>query len=650
MAETAKRTIAHHEEVTQDALHTNDVKAPAPQEPVAISQKFLDQIQAAITAKDIDAIVDCFMDDNQGYWRDILCIDQTDFNALQTNDIVSDMLVLGGPWVWRRREEGGGDFSPPFLRRQFRSIRVDEAGHLNKFGVPAIENLKVTKPQSACIVPASAEMVWAQAFITFETDDIRGKGMVRLRESKVGRGDWKAFVFFTSVDEVKGHEEFGGSRRPLGAEHGEKSDPKVNWRDRRKVSLEYKDGDPTVIIVGGGQNGLMLAARLRMLGINHLVIEKHGRVGDSWRKRYHSLCLHDPVHGDHLPYIPFPPGFPKFIPKDKIANWFESYAESMELNIWLNSTVERGAKFDPQTQKWEVTVLRNNGAEKRVFHVNHLVLASGFSGEPRLPSFPREDMRARSVGCCNSGHDIAADLVENGADTTIVQRSWTYVMSSEHGLHELLKGVYEENGPPLDEADIILTSLPTNVLAQFQTEATKEVTRKDKDLLDGLRKAGFKLNPYPEGLFVKYFRDGGGYYIDVGASKMIADGKIKIKQGVEIKKLTKDGVLFEDGTELKADVVVMATGYTSQRETIRKVISDEVADGLGPCWGKDAQGEIPGCWRNSGVPRFYLQSGNMFQARCYSKWLALQIHMCELGLTPKQAEYPKYKEVVDPRF
>ncbi|KDE04172.1 hypothetical protein MVLG_05396 [Microbotryum lychnidis-dioicae p1A1 Lamole] len=607
MAETAKRTNAHHEEVTQAALHTNDVKAPASQEPVAISQKFLDQIQATITAKDIDAIVDCFMDDNQGYWRDILCIDQTDFNTLQTNDI---------------------------------------AGHLNKFGVPAIENLKVTKPQSACIVPASAEMVWAQAFITFETDDIRGKGMVRLRESKVGRGDWKAFVFFTSVDEVKGHEEFGGSRRPLGAEHGENSDPKVNWRDRRKASLEYKDGDPTVIIVGGGQNGLMLAARLRMLGINHLVIEKHGRVGDSWRKRCHSLCLHDPVHGDHLPYIPFLPGFPKSIPKDKIANWFESYAESMELNIWLNSTVERGAKFDPQTQKWEVTVLRNNAAEKSLpqfkgdaYHSSAHQSGAKYAGK-----------KAVVVGCCNSGHDIAADLVENGADTTIVQRSWTYVMSSEHGLHELLKGVYGENGPPLDEADIILTSLPTNVLAQFQTEATKEVTRKDKDLLDGLRKAGFKLNPYPEGLFIKYFHDGGGYYIDVGASKMIADGKIKIKQGVEIKKLTKDGVLFEDGTELKADVVVMATGYTSQRETIRKVISDEVADGLGPCWGKDAQGEIPGCWRNSGVPRFYLQSGNMFQARCYSKWLALQIHMCELGLTPKQAEYPKYKEVVDPRF
>ncbi|SCV73180.1 BQ2448_7105 [Microbotryum intermedium] len=641
MAETAKRTIVHHENATQDVTQTNGAKA-ATEDPVAIAQKFLDQIQAAVTAKDIDGIVSCFMDNNQGYWRDILCIDQTDFNTLQTNDIVSSKLVLG----------------------------QGSAGHLNKFGVPGIQNLKVTKPQSACMVPASEEMVWAQAFFTFETDVIRGKGMVRLRESKVGRGDWKAFVFFTSVDEVKGHEEFGGSRRPLGAEHGEKSDPKVNWLDRRKASLEYKDGDPTVLIIGGGQNGLMLAARLRMLGINHLIIEKHGRVGDSWRKRYHSLCLHDPVHGDHLPYIPFPFGFPKFIPKDKIANWFESYAESMELNIWLNSTIERGAKFDPRTQKWEVTVLRNDGAEKRVLHVPHLVLASGFSGEPRLPSFPRDEFqgdayhssahqsgakyagkKAVVVGCCNSGHDIAADLVENGADTTIVQRSWTYVMSSEHGLHELLKGVYEENGPPLDEADIILTSLPTNVLAQFRkTEATKEVTRKDKELLDGLRKAGFKLSPYPEGLFLKYFRDGGGYYIDVGASKMIADGKIKIKQGVEIKKLTKDGVLFEDGTELKADVVVMATGYTSQRETIRKVISDEVADGLGPCWGKDAQGEIPGCWRNSGVPRFYLQSGNMFQARCYSKWLALQIHMCELGLTPKQAEYPKYKEVVDPRF
>lgn len=61
----------------------------------------------------------------------------------------------------------------------------------------------------------------------------------------------------------------------------------------------------------------------------------------------------------------------------------------------------------------------------------------------------------------------------------------------------------------------------------------------------------------------RYFRDGGGYYIDVGASRLIADGKIKIKQGVEVEKLTAKGVLFADGTEIEADMIVMATGYSA---------------------------------------------------------------------------------------
>lgn len=189
-----------------------------------------------------------------------------------------------------------------------------------------------------------------------------------------------------------------------------------------------------------------------------------------------------------------------------------------------------------------------------------------------------------------------------------------------------------------------------NVINDFHIEATKAIAEKDKPLLDDLEKAGFKLNRYPGGLFIKYFRDGGGYYIDVGASRLIADGKIKLKQGVEIEKLTKDGVLFKDGTELKADIVVLATGYDSMRTTIRRLISDDVADRVGQLWGEDKQGEIPTVWRQSGVEGFWCQVGNMFQARCYSKYLALQIQAKLLGLDKNNHGYPQYKANNDPRF
>ena len=47
---------------------------------------------------------------------------------------------------------------------------------------------------------------------------------------------------------------------------------------------------------------------------------------------------------------------------------------------------------------------------------------------------------------------------------------------------------------------------------------------------------------------------------DVGASEMIADGKIKMKSDSELERFTERGVLFKDGSELEADVIIVATG------------------------------------------------------------------------------------------
>ena len=77
---------------------------------------------------------------------------------------------------------------------------------------------------------------------------------------------------------------------------------------------------------------------------------------------------------------------------------------------------------------------------------------------------------------------------------------------------------------------------------------------------------------------MKYFQRGGGYYIDVGASQLIADGKIKIKQGQEITEVKPNGLLFADGSELPADEIVFATGYQNMRGTARKIFGDELAD------------------------------------------------------------------------
>ena len=88
-----------------------------------------------------------------------------------------------------------------------------------------------------------------------------------------------------------------------------------------------------MVIVGGGQGGIALGARLRQLGVPTIIIERREKPGDSWRSRYKSLALHDPVWYDHLPYIPFPTNWPVFSPKDKIGDWLEMYARVMETEL-----------------------------------------------------------------------------------------------------------------------------------------------------------------------------------------------------------------------------------------------------------------------------------------------------------------------------
>ncbi|MCJ1449945.1 hypothetical protein MMC28_000273 [Mycoblastus sanguinarius] len=496
------------------------------------------------------------------------------------------------------------------------------------------------------------------AFLTIETDIGRGRGIVRLLEDKEDGGKWKAFTLFTAMHELKGHEETVRNNRPNGVDHGGKPGRK-NWQERR-TAMENFDGEiePTVLILGAGQGGLTSAARLQQLGIPTLIIDRNPRIGDNWRNRYHQLVLHDPVWYDHLPYVPFPSHWPIFTPKDKLAEWFESYARLLELNVWTQTNLE-SVNWDGSKRQWTVNLERkktDGTVEKRTLHPRHVIQATGHSGEMSFPKIKgmddfkgdrlchssqfkgansnSEGKRAIVVGCCNSGHDIAQDFYEHGYDVTIVQRSSTYVMSSKAGLDVLLAGLYEEGGPDTEDADLIFMSIPNPMLKRMHVDATKEISRRDADLQAGLEKAGFKLDSGPDesGFFMKYFQRGGGYYIDVGCSQLIIDGKIKVKQGQEITEVKPQGLLFADGTELKADEIVFATGYQNMRGTARKIFGDEIADQVKDVWGFDEEGELRTMWRRTGHPGFWFFGGNLALCRYFSRMLALQIKAMEEGL------------------
>ena len=492
----------------------------------------------------------------------------------------------------------------------------------------------------------------------FETGVARGYGHIRLKDGLI-------WTLLTTMTELKGHEEPRGSRRPMGAEHGHDPDRKT-WKEKREIEtaeLGYSV-QPEVVIIGGGQGGIALGARLRQLGVPTIIIEKNERPGDSWRKRYKSLCLHDPVWYDHLPYIPFPENWPVFTPKDKVGDWLEMYTKVMELNYW-GSTTARSARYDDKTSEWTVIVERDG--KEVVLRPKQLVLATGMSGKANVPKFDGQEIfkgeqqhssqhpgpdayagkRAVVIGSNNSAHDICAALWEAGADVTMLQRSSTHIVKSdslmEIGLGDLYSERAVQGGMTTRKADLIFASLPYRIMHEFQIPIYDKIREKDADFYAALEKAGFMLDfgDDESGLFMKYLRRGSGYYIDVGACDLVTDGSIKLKSGIDVSHLTERAVVLKDGTELPADLVVYATGYGSMNGWAADLISREVADKVGKCWGlgsnttKDPgpwEGEQRNMWKPTQQEALWFHGGNLHQSRHYSQYLSLQLKARQVGI------------------
>lgn len=497
-----------------------------------------------------------------------------------------------------------------------------------------------------------------EGWFTFETAVARGRGYARLK-------DGLCWTLLTTVYELKGFEEKKGRARIKGAEHGVQKG-RQNWTERRQQE-EAELGisvQPYVLVIGGGQGGIGLGARLKRLGVPALIIDKHPRPGDQWRSRYKSLCLHDPVWYDHMPYLPFPDDWPVFCPKDKIGDWLEMYTKVMELNYW-SSTECIKAKYDEEAKEWEVTVLRDG--QTMVLRPKQVVFALGMSGVANVPQIEGADTfkgtqhhsskhpggdaykgkKAIVLGANNSAHDICADLWENGADVTMLQRSSTHIVRSDSLMDLALGGLYSEqaveNGITTDMADLIFASVPFRIMHTFHIPVYEEIQKRDADLYDRLRKAGFMLDFGDDGsgLFMKYLRRGSGYYIDVGACDLVANGDIKLKSGVDIARITEHSVILSDGTELPADLIVYATGYGSMNGWVERLVSPEMAAKVGKCWGlgsdttKDPgpwEGELRNMWKPTQQEALWFHGGNLHQSRHYSRYLALQLKARMEGL------------------
>jgi putative flavoprotein involved in K+ transport len=469
-----------------------------------------------------------------------------------------------------------------------------------------------------------------EAIFRFDAPDGPGAGVVRLRGEEP-----RAWTLLTALEDLRGHEERVGSRRPDGQAYSRDfSGP--NWLDLRKMRIQYDDREPTVLVVGGGHAGLSIGARLTQRGVDTLVVDRWPRVGDNWRERYHALTLHNQVHVNHLPYMPFPPNWPVYIPKDKLANWFEAYAEAMEVNYWPGTEFLGGEYSDG---RWKVAVRRDG--EARELRPRHIVMATGVSGIPNIPgilqlkNFPGKVIHSHDykeaapwagkkvvvIGTGTSGHDIAQDLYSAGAKVTIVQRSPTLIINCDPSA-QLVYGLYSE-GPPLEDCDLITASIPFHVSKKGHILATAHAKELDREILQRLEKKGFRLTDGPEGTGWQflYLTRGGGYYFNVGCSELIAEGKIGFAQASQLDSLLKD-----------ADLVVLATGYKGMEALVGRLFGEEISRRVGPIWGFGDGQELRNMFVRTPQPGLWFIAGSFAQCRIYSKYLALQIKACEAGL------------------
>ena len=521
-------------------------------------RQWLDAFEAALNGGNADAIAKLFTPDS--HWRDLLAF-TWDLTPHLGVDKIAASLAKAQPATRARAFNISLERTPP---RRVRRHAVDVI----------------------------------EAIIEFETAVGTGSGVLRLLASNptehAAGQPARAWVLLTTLEVLRGYEEKTGKLQPKGEPYS-RDFRGGNWLDQRNKAQAYADREPAVLVGGGGQAGLSIAARLGQLDVDTLVVDKHERVGDNWRKRYHSLALHNQIQANHLPYMLFPPTWPKYIPKDMLANWFEAYAWSMQINFWTG-TEFTGGTYDEAKKCWHVTVRRADGSE-RTLHPRHVIFANGVSGIPKMPSLPGlEDFKgdvmhshsfstgarwagkkALVLGTGNSAHDVAQDLHSHGAHATLIQRGSTTVVSVDPSAR-LNYALYDE-GRSLDDTDLIATASTYPLTVKAYQLAVERMVEFDKDLIAALKAKGFKydLGEDLTGHQMKYRRRGGGYYLDVGCSGLIIKGEVGLLQWDNIECFVANGVKLKDGSLIEAELLVLATGYHTQRELVRRLLGEEVA-------------------------------------------------------------------------
>lgn len=480
---------------------------------------------------------------------------------------------------------------------------------------------------------------WVSIGMVFNT--VQDNGLTGYHTANIGlvptSAGWKIRIISTILETFEGY--------------GHPDEPQLAPAIR--APLVRDDLDYSVVIIGGGQSGISLAGRLKAINIPALVIEKGEQVGHAWISKYDSVKQHTTREYNNLPFDrTWKAEDASYLPAKVVADGFVRYVENYNIEVWTTSQPTSCIR-DDYSQTWTIKVLTqpmHGEPQFRTIKAKHLAIATGAGlGLPKPPQMQGRERfkgtimhqngfrnakglsgkRAIVIGTGTTGHDIAQDCFDNGMYVTMIQRSKTAVFPVEWQGYD----AFWNRDVPTTVSDRMGLSGPLKFTCEMvrRSDQQQMINPHWQQHFAGLEKAGFQVD-YDSTLIEMIYQRYGGYYIDIGTSKHIIDGDIKIKSGVPIKTLTETGILFEDGEELSADLIVTATGYESDyRKHVALIVGDEMAGGLPEFWGLTKNGDVRG-WMDEARPGLWMLGGAAPQARFNTRFIALKMMLDLIGV------------------
>ncbi|KAF5710885.1 flavin-binding monooxygenase [Fusarium mundagurra] len=573
-----------------------------------------------------------------------------DKNGLKSLFAETSYFRDNGAFTWDFRQFSGRDHLISILLSANKDIQATKFKLSSYWPEPQVHQGAI----------GSTSLSVLEAFADFETASGKAVAVLNAFHDPQSPGRLRVFALYTRLEDLK------TAKPPTANPRGNGFTPNHDgetWQENHDRKRRYDDSDPEVLIVGSGQAGVMVAAHLEQLGVSPLIIDKNSRVGDNWYKRYDSLTLHNPLEMNDFPYLQFPKHYPEYLSKDLMGQWLAIYTEYMDLNVWTSTELVH-ADYDQESNTWLATIKRANGIE-RILRPRHIILATGgIGGKPVVPqlpglsSFKGEVMhssaytkasdhgsprRAVIVGAATSAHDIALDLYNNNVETTMLQRGPVVVVNMDTA--NLAYSGYIDPKVPTELVDIQYGIGLINSIREARSQAYHaKATQIDANLIKGLTEAGFNVGSGVKamGWLDLFLRTGGGYYFNKGTSDIIIKGGIKVEQYSRLVEFVPDGVKLDDGEVIKADLVVLATGYQNRKAEVVDWFGEEVADKVGDIARLDEEGEWSNIWSQTGQRGLWFNGGGINQVRPGSRRLALLVKADLDGLiTPRFRRRPK---------